>query len=135
MKLTRGRQGPGIYRYGHALPDGIHPAVVLDAKESVSRNGNEMLVITFGVRGPTGGTRIDHHVVSYHAEFVEEILRVLAPELLDDWFYSDACELDVVILKDRRCQVQVENEPWNGQERPRLRALLPLDTANAPPRP
>lgn len=113
------------YRYGRILPDGSYDALVLSALEQISRNGNEMLVICLGIRGPEGGVRIDYHVVVHLSERVEETLDALAPEYLQDWHERGECELDPELMLHRICRVRVRNEPWDGRDRPRIQTLLP----------
>lgn len=125
MRLTKGGNGEG-YRYDRELEEGTFDAVVLSAVETVSKNGNEMIAITFGIDGPLGGVRIDHYVVAFLDHRIEELLQALAPEHFQDWQEHGACELEPEELQQRTCRATISHEAWNGRLRPRIRALYPL---------
>jgi len=85
-----------------------------------------MIVLTFGIDGPEGGVQIDHYAVTCLSYRVEEILTALAPEYLGSWAREEDCDLDPASLAARECLVHVRNEAWQGQDRPRIRALSPF---------
>lgn len=123
MKLLNNGPDPSEYRYDRQLDDGLHCGTVLKASETVSRAGNDMIVITFGIEGHEGPVRVDHYVVTRLAGHVSEMLGSLAPEHLHDWELG-SCDFDLENLIGRTCWLQVHNEEWQGKLCPSVTRLL-----------
>lgn len=132
--------GGASYEYGRPVEAGVPlEAVVLAAVEGVSKKGNVMLTLTLGVpttpdygEGVEGlGAKVDTWVLGNPQHdltraFTRAFFAALAPEGLAA-YEAGAADLDTASLPGRRCRVVLQMEAFNGQDRPKVAELLPLD--------
>jgi hypothetical protein len=67
------------------LAPGDYPAVVLTAEPGVSKKGNDMLVLEFGIGNDDALIKVKHWVVMSHAGSVNEFVNALLPEKKQEW--------------------------------------------------
>lgn len=128
MKLSKtGSENGNDFRYDRELPDGTYEADVIDAREDVSKKGNDMIVITFGIKGPNGGVRIDNYITTNYAPRIESMIQALASEHLASWNSTGAIDLNPSDLEGRSCRTVIKGEEWEGKMRPKVDVMLPLE--------
>ena len=128
MKLTKSSSNNGgEFSYDVELPDGTYDADVIAVREDISKNDNEMIVLTFGVNGPNGGKRIDTWVTLGYAPRIQSMIETLASEHLELWEKEGEVDLNPTDMLGRSCRVVIIQDEWDGQERAKIDKLLPLE--------
>jgi hypothetical protein len=124
MRLSKTSLDNGSeYEYDRALDN----ADVIYVNETVSKAGNDMIVLTFGINGPNGGVRIDNYITVNYAPRIQQMVEALASEHLEDWESTGDIDINPQDLLGRSCRVKVVGEEWEGKTRPKVNKMFPIE--------
>ena len=123
----------GLARWDRPLAKGTYEAEIVDG---VEHNGPKGVCgkLTFEAladdnAAPEGPVKLDHYLATLGS--VKEFLLIVAPELLQ----KNPVRYEPADYVGSRCLIVVGEEDYNGQMRPRITRLLPLEArkgASAP---
>lgn len=103
---------------------GEYPAIVVEAKNDTSSNGNPMLVLTFEV--DTGKSRRKLKAwIPLHVSYKVEELYTAFPKAIDGEGF-----LDSELIEGEHCYVDIINEDYQGKKTDKVKEIMPSDDAN-----
>ena len=129
--------GEDDYRFDTPLPPGKYRFTVLDVEETLSSNNNPMVVLTLGVKGPSGGVRVmDRRVLTLKARnFYTGMLKGIAPWLLlqvltatinkKTGVGSPVADVDHRSMIDRKGVAHFVTGTFNDVDRPEVKSYVP----------
>lgn len=117
----------GVEAGGRSLPDGFYPMYPSKITEEESSEGNDYLSFTWKVlEGKFKGT-VSYDNVSLQPQALwklRQILEAMGQEVPDG-------PMDIVLEEitgeENACMLEIVNEEYDGQDRPKPRGYMPLD--------
>lgn len=123
----------GFARWDRPLAKGTYEADIDDAMDWDGKSGpcsKFVFVIDAPVEAaPEGPVKIDHYVATRGS--VKEFLQVMDPVKLT----VDPVCMDPPLYKGRRCRVVIGEEEFNGEMKPKVQRILPLEAKPGAGRP
>jgi hypothetical protein len=108
---------------GMPTPDGYYVAEIMEAKQEVSQNGNDMVVVRWKTN--LGSTVFDRFVLLPQSLWVlRTALDCMGYDTPDGPF-----DLDVDDLVGEKCGLEIVNEEYEEKDQPRVTGYLTVDTA------
>lgn len=117
------------YDFKGYIEPGVHEAMVIGAREQMSKNNNPMLVIDFGLEGQDGGVCVRHYVPMTFQPAIDQFVRALLPDRIEKWEESNETDFGEIEPKEiigYTCKVKIIIEPYQGQNRLKIDELMPL---------
>lgn len=122
----------GVKTEFEPIPPGVYDAMIADAEEKTSKNGNPYVNIRFSVE-PNEDTGFDGESAAWYALTVTEETKRYVKSTLSNLGWSDeelegAVTIDPADLIGLECTLVIESYFYEGEERTRVSEILPPDT-------
>lgn len=115
----------GVESGGQIVEDGIYPATVHEIEEKESSAGNPMLVVKWKITGKKSKGALLWDNVSLTPQALwrfRGLLEAIGEDVLDS-----AMDIDLDDLVGKECRLQVENEKYEGKDRPRVAGYASME--------
>jgi hypothetical protein len=108
----------GVEAGGQIVDDGTYPAVIHEVEEKESSSGNPMLVVKWKITGKKSKGALLWDNVSLTPQALWRLKGLL--ESLGEDVPDSSLDLDLDDLIGKEAQIAVENETFEGKQRPRV---------------
>jgi hypothetical protein len=115
----------GVESGGQVVEDGIYPVIIHEIEEKESSSGNPMLLVKWKITGKKGKGALLWDNLSLQPQALWRLKGML--EALGEDVPDSMLDLDLDDLVGKEARVQVENEKYEGKDRPRVTAYASLE--------